>query len=91
MPRPSPSQSSTRPVSETVAIHHPGDPTRPTVIRADRFDPRRHRRWGEPQEVIQHEGSDASPEAGPIGPALADREAPDPVEGLSDDESLESA
>lgn len=32
-------------MSETVAIHHPHDPLRPTVIPADRYDPDVHRLW----------------------------------------------
>lgn len=32
----------------TVAIHHPQDPKRPTVIPADRFDASVHERWVEP-------------------------------------------
>lgn len=35
----------------TVAIHHPRDPKRPTVIPADRFDESVHRKWIEPGEA----------------------------------------
>lgn len=31
-----------------VAIRHPQDPTRPTVIPGEMFDPVRHERWVEP-------------------------------------------
>lgn len=32
-------------MSDTVAIHHPRDPSRPTVIPARRYDPARHQIW----------------------------------------------
>ncbi len=47
-------------MSETVAIHHPNDPTRPTVIRRDRYNPKVHTIWGEGQDIDE----DASPAAG---------------------------
>lgn len=41
-----------------VAIKHPKDPNRPTVIRDDLYDPAVHELWGAPEaepEVIEFE------------------------------------
>lgn len=49
-----PARNSNRPMKEVgsmgdkIAIHHPQDPNRPTVIRKDRFDPKIHKVWREP-------------------------------------------
>lgn len=34
---------------KTVAIHHPHDPKRPTVISEDLYDPAVHELWSEPE------------------------------------------
>lgn len=34
-------------MTRPVAIQHPSDPNRPTVIRGDLYDPARHKLWGD--------------------------------------------
>lgn len=59
-------------MADTVAVHHPRDPTRPTVIPADRYDPEHHKLW-DPEPVEEPR-------------EIEDREAPntEEVEGLPD-------
>lgn len=49
----------------TVAVHHPRDPARPTVIPADRYDPEQHTLWGSEQATgDEPAGDDRAPQEG---------------------------
>lgn len=41
----------------TVAIHHPVDPNRPTVIPKADFDPKTHKLWQEPSDAVVDAGA----------------------------------
>lgn len=70
---------------DTVAIHHPRDPTRPTLIRADRYDPARHRIWGAPEaDGFQGPQEDAHEDAAPE----PEEERPDEEDGPLPDDAV---
>lgn len=69
-------------MADTVAIHHPQDPTRPTVIPADRYDPDRHTIWGDTPK----EPTDGCPERA----AAPDEERPEQEDDQPPDAEVEA-
>lgn len=66
---------------ETVAIHHPRDPTRPTLIPADRYDPDQHHIWNPNNPAEDPNGH--SPSA-----TESDKERPHEEEGERADQEV---